>query len=209
MSITISTTAAIDAPSTVVWDVLTDFAAYRDWNPSMRIEGAAVVGTKLDVHMGGGGRGMSFKPTVLAASGQELRWLGKLGFSGIANGEHFFILTSNADGSTCLTHGERYSGVLVALIKPFMRKGNSQSGYEDSNRVFKRHVEGFRDSESDLRLYPLWTRKARQARRHRDRVNPAAHWSGPTSRLSSVWSRRCPAGESLLVAGASSCPIRV
>jgi hypothetical protein len=103
------------------------------------------VGTKLNVHMGAsGGRGMTFKPTVLAASpGQELRWLGKLGFSGIADGEHFFILTPNADGGTCLTHGERYSGVLVSVIRPFMKKGKSQNGYEDFNRVFKRRVESF------------------------------------------------------------------
>jgi len=148
MSITISTTVDIDAPSTLVWDVLTDFAAYRDWNPSMQIEGTAQVGSKLNVHMGAsGGPGMAFKPLVLAASpGQELRWLGKLGFSGIADGEHFFILTPNADGSTCLTHGERYSGVLVALIRPFMKKGKSQNGYEDFNRVFKQHVESFRDA---------------------------------------------------------------
>ena len=148
MTITISTTVDIDAPSNLVWDVLTDFAAYRDWNPSMEIEGAAQVGTKLNVHMGAsGGRGMAFKPTVLAASpGHELRWLGKLGFGGIADGEHFFLLTPNADGSTCLTHGERYSGVLVTLMRPFMKKGKSQNGYEDFNRVFKQHVESVRDA---------------------------------------------------------------
>jgi hypothetical protein len=148
MSITISTTVDIDAPRNLVWDVLTDFAAYRDWNPSMEIEGAAQVGTKLNVHMGArGGRGMAFKPTVLAASpGQELRWLGKLGFGGIADGEHFFLLTANADGSTCLTHGERYSGVLVTLMTPIMKKGKSQNGYEDFNRVFKQHVESVRDA---------------------------------------------------------------
>jgi hypothetical protein len=89
--ITISTTVDIDAPSTLVWDVLTDFAAYHDWNPSMQIEGAARVGTKLNVHMGASsGSGMSFKPTVLAASpGQELRWLGKLGFSGMLTASTF------------------------------------------------------------------------------------------------------------------------
>jgi hypothetical protein len=68
----------------------------------MRIEGAPEVGTKLLVHLtGNGGRGMSFKPKVLAATpGKELRWLGKLGLRSIAAGEHFFILTTNDDGST-------------------------------------------------------------------------------------------------------------
>ncbi len=43
---------------------------------------------------------MTFKPKVLAATpGQELRWLGKLGFGGLIDGEHFLILTPNDDGS--------------------------------------------------------------------------------------------------------------
>jgi hypothetical protein len=100
MSVTIITTVDIDAPKELVWDVLTDFVAYHEWIPDTKIEGTARVGTKLTVHMGaGGGRGMTFKPTVLAATpNEELRWLGKLAFGGIVDGEHFFILDGNSDG---------------------------------------------------------------------------------------------------------------
>ena len=52
MSLTISTTVDIDAPKKLVWDVLTDFDAYPEWNPHMKIEGTAQVGTRLTVHMG-------------------------------------------------------------------------------------------------------------------------------------------------------------
>jgi len=120
MSADISTTIDIDASPRAVWDVLTDFAVYGDWNPFMnRIEGTAKVGSKLVVHMTpNSGRGITFKPTVLAATpGQELRWLCKLGFGGLFDGEHSFVLTSNADGTTHLTHGERFSGILVAPMK--------------------------------------------------------------------------------------------
>jgi hypothetical protein len=83
---------------------------------------------------------------VLAAiPGEELRWLGKLGLGGIVDGEHFFILDRNADGTTHLTHGERYSGALVALAKPFLNKKRNQAGYEAFNQVLKRRVEGVRD----------------------------------------------------------------
>jgi hypothetical protein len=148
MSITISTTVDIDAPKQSVWEVLTDFAAYDEWNPDMKVEGTAQVGTKLSVHMGAsGGRGMAFKPTVLAATpDEELRWLGKLGFGGIFDGEHFFILEGNADGTTQLTHGELYSGIVVALIGPFMNKEKSQAGYEGFNCVLKQRVESIRDT---------------------------------------------------------------
>jgi hypothetical protein len=85
---------------------------------------------------------MSFKPTVLGATpGVELRWIGRLGFGGIVDGEHFFILEPNADGTTHLTHGERYSGALVALTKPFLNKERNQAGYENFNRVLKQRVE--------------------------------------------------------------------
>jgi hypothetical protein len=79
--------------------------------PYVQIEGIAEVGTKLTVRMGaGGGRGKAFKPTVLAATpGVELRWLGRLGFGGVVDGEHFLLLDRNADGTTQLTHGERYA----------------------------------------------------------------------------------------------------
>jgi hypothetical protein len=147
MSITVNTTVDIEAPKQLVWDVLTDFAAYSEWNPDTRIEGTAEVGTTLSVHMDGG-RGMSFKPTVLAATpGVELRWVGRLAFGGIVDGEHFFILDGNADGTTHLTHGERYSGLLVALTKPFLSREKNQAGYENFNRILKRRVERLREGQ--------------------------------------------------------------
>jgi hypothetical protein len=147
VSVTISTTVDIDAPKQLVWDVLTDFDAYHEWNPDTKIEGTVQVGTKLTVLMGANrGRGMAFKPRVLAAAPDDgLRWLGKLGFGGIVDGEHFFILDRNADGTTRLTHGERYSGALVALLKPFLNKARNQAGYEAFNRALKRRVESVRD----------------------------------------------------------------
>src|SRR5262249_42427383 len=150
LSITISTSVEIDAPKQLVWDVLTDFSAYREVNPYMAIEGTLRVGNKITVCMcadRGRGRRMVFKPAVLAAiPGEELRWLGKLGFGGIVDGEHFFILDRNADGTTHLTHGERYSGALVALAKPFLNKKRSEAGYEAFNEVLKRRVESVRDA---------------------------------------------------------------
>lgn len=52
MSSVISTTLDIDATPQAVWDVLTDFAAYGEWNPFMdRAEGTPAVGAKLLVHL--------------------------------------------------------------------------------------------------------------------------------------------------------------
>ena len=136
-SITINTTVDIAASRDAVWRILTDFPSYNEWNPSFRIEGTLEVGTKLVVHLTDG---MTFRPKVLAAThGKELRWLGKLGVRGIFAGEHFFLLTSNDDGTTRLQHGERFSGVLVALAKGSADKG--ATGYEAFSQALKQRVE--------------------------------------------------------------------
>jgi hypothetical protein len=141
-SVTIDTTVDINAGRNAVWDVLTDFATYNDWNPTMRIEGAPEVGTKLVVHLAGG---MTFRAKVLAATpGEEFRWLGKLGIRGIADGEHFFVLTTNDDGTTRLHHGERFSGVLVALAKGSSRDGGG--AYEAFSQALKQRVEQLRQT---------------------------------------------------------------
>jgi hypothetical protein len=74
-----------------------------------------------------------------SATGEELCWLGKLGLRGIAAREHFFILTSNDDGTTRLNHGERFSGTLVALAKG--SSGNSRAAYEAFSGALKQRVE--------------------------------------------------------------------
>lgn len=140
-SVTIDTTVDIDASRDAVWHVLTDFPRYDEWSPSLRIAGTPEVGAKLVVHANPPGRrGMTFKPKVLAATpGEELRRLGKLGIHGIAAGEHFFVLTSTDDVTTRLHHGERFSGVLVALPKG--GSGNGTGGYEAVSQALKHRVE--------------------------------------------------------------------
>lgn len=73
MTVTVETTIDIEADPQAVWDVLTDFPAYPDWNPFIdRIEGRPEVGARLVVHLAGnGGRGMTFRPRVLAAAGEH------------------------------------------------------------------------------------------------------------------------------------------
>jgi hypothetical protein len=142
MSATITTTIDIDADRQAVWDVLTDFPAYPEWNPFMdSIDGTAEVGRRLVVHLAGrGGRGTTFWPTVLVATrGEELRWRGRLGPGGLFDGVHSFVLTANPDGTTRLTHGERFTGLLVALFAG--ATANSHAGFEAFNEALRRRVE--------------------------------------------------------------------
>jgi hypothetical protein len=111
----------IEGTPTQVWDVLSDFSRYREWNPGFETaEGRAVVGETLHLTFAKeGGRGMTMHPTVLVADpGRELRWLGRLWIPGIFDGEHRFEIQEVEHGRVRFVQDERFRGVLV----PFLRK---------------------------------------------------------------------------------------
>ncbi|HET6948926.1 MAG TPA: SRPBCC domain-containing protein [Acidimicrobiales bacterium] len=142
MNTTITTTIDIAADPATVWTVLTDFASYSEWNPFMsRVEGTPEVGSRLVIRLSpAGGRGMTFKPTVLTATpGRELRWLGKLGFGGLFDGEHFFVLDRDPEGGTRMTHGEKFTGILVGLMGGASR--NAGDGFDAFNHALKHRAE--------------------------------------------------------------------
>jgi hypothetical protein len=64
---------------------------------------------------------MRSRPTVLRVSPDcELRWLSTLLIPGLFNGEHYFLLEPTVTDATRLTHGEKFSGLLVGR---FARRG--------------------------------------------------------------------------------------
>ncbi|HEY1177208.1 MAG TPA: SRPBCC domain-containing protein [Phytomonospora sp.] len=119
MAFALSRTTEIPAPPEKVWAVLTDLAAWADWNPFIfHAEGEPVPGSRLTLKMRDTrGSVMTFRPTVLAADGpRELRWLGRLVMPGVFDGEHRFELTAT-DGGTRLAQSENFSGLLVPLLR--------------------------------------------------------------------------------------------
>jgi hypothetical protein len=116
---TLETAIEIEAPPARVWRVLSDFAAYPAWNPFIRrIEGDARPGARLTVVIQPvGGRGMTFRPTVLVAEPErELRWLGRLVVAGLFDGEHGFRLEARGAGGTRFVQREVFRGLLVPLL---------------------------------------------------------------------------------------------
>lgn len=110
----------IEAPAMQVWNVLTDFAAYADWNPFIvAAAGSARVGERFTATFRpAGSRGTRLRPRILRAdAGQELRWKGSVGLPGLFDGEHVFTLTPRANGATHLRQEEFFTGVLVPLFR--------------------------------------------------------------------------------------------
>ena len=106
-----------------------------------RVEGTPDVGSKLRVHLTPpGGRGVTFRPTVLGAvPGRELRWLGRLGVRGLLDSEHFFTLTADGNGGTRLTHCETFSGALVTLMRGSV--SGAEAGFDAFNRALTQRVQ--------------------------------------------------------------------
>ena len=85
----------IQATAERVWQVLTNFRAFPDWNPFIRsVDGELKEGASLKVYIKPPkGMGMTFRPTVLKVEpNAELRWTGSFLMPGVFDGEHYFLI---------------------------------------------------------------------------------------------------------------------
>jgi hypothetical protein len=133
----------IEAPTERVWRVLTDFAAYPEWNPFMRrVSGRAEVSERLVVRMQPSGtRAMTFRPTVIRVEpGRELRWLGHLLVPGIFDGEHIFEIEELERDRVRFVQREVFKGLLVPLLARSLDR-DTQRGFEEMNRALRGRVE--------------------------------------------------------------------
>jgi hypothetical protein len=132
----------IDAPPERVWAVVTDLTAYPEWNPFIRrINGDLREGARLEVRIQPpGARTATFKPTVRSVdANRELRWLGRLLFPGIFDGEHSLRIEPLEGGRSRFVQSERFTGLLVGFVKGTLAK--TEVGFEQMNAALKARTE--------------------------------------------------------------------
>jgi hypothetical protein len=137
------TEVQIARPPERVWEVLTDFSKYHEWNPFItNITGNLSAGSRLEVTLSPPeGREMTVRPTVTVSNGpNELRWLGHLWFKGLFDGEHFFQCHGLDSGHTRFVHGENFQGVLVRFVGHTLTR--VARGFVYMNQALKKRVEG-------------------------------------------------------------------
>ena len=137
----------IDAPAERVWDVLTDFASYPEWNPMIiRASGELRPGERLKIRFEPeGSRGHTFRPKLLTVDpNRELRWLGWPRFPGLFDTEHYWIIDERPGGRTHLLHGTVVYGLLAPLAGKVMEK-QSRGPFEMMNRAHKERAEALED----------------------------------------------------------------
>ena len=109
----------ISAPIDRVWQVLTDFDHWHEWNPMVnQASGNASVHSKLDITMRGpdGKNAMKYQPTLLEVNApRSLRWRATMMSGLFFTNDRVFEL-SEKNGGTMLINKEEFSGLMVPLF---------------------------------------------------------------------------------------------
>jgi hypothetical protein len=139
----IQTEIEINASGEKVWQVLTNFAVYPEWNPFVRrVDGEVSVGAHLQVYVEpSGGNGTLFSPTVLVADpNRELRLLGRLWLPGVFDGEHSFVIETLGEGRVRFVQRERFGGLLLPFLSK-MLDGDISCSFNEMNRALRVRAE--------------------------------------------------------------------
>jgi len=143
MNYELATEIEIDAAPERVWSILTDFPRYPEWNPfvvkvdgDLRPDGDLAVEIKASKS-----RSMKIKPRIVQLEpGRTFAWFGKLLVPGLFDGEHRFEVVPVAPGKVRLVQAERFSGLLVPLLKRMLNT-STRRGFEAMNRAVKARAE--------------------------------------------------------------------
>jgi hypothetical protein len=140
----ICTEIEINASAERVWEVLTAFDAFPQWNPFIRkASGELKEGARLEVFIQPpGGKGMTFRPVVLRMQPpRELRWRGRLAIPGLFAGEHIFTIEPVKQDQVRFIHREEFRGMLVPLLWRSLDR-DTRRGFLEMNQTLKDRAEG-------------------------------------------------------------------
>ena len=140
---TIRSAIEIRAPLDLVWDVLTDFSAYPEWNPHIRsVRGTPRVGGRLTIRSEPPtGRPIVLRPMVTHWDPpMELRWRGTFLSRMLFSGEHGFKLEPVAEDRVRFLQDEEFTGLLVPLYSR-LRLQRTRDGFTQMNEALRERAE--------------------------------------------------------------------
>jgi hypothetical protein len=137
------TTFPVAASAQTVWDVLTDFDRYGEWNPSLpSIRGELRPGNEVALTLGMPGRP---SPNVKARFTQveacrRLTWDGNAGADWLFAGHREFIIDKQSDTTVLFTHVEDVRGVLFPVFRVVMGSAIQRS-HDEFNDALRTRCE--------------------------------------------------------------------
>jgi hypothetical protein len=139
----IRTAFPIETSPARVWAVLSDFAAWPDWNPSVpRISGECRIGATLHLTLAMPRRPSANVTAVVtvAEPDRSLHWHGNVVSDRIFSGTREFDIEPQPDGSVVVTHVEDVRGLLFPVFKLVM--GDAiQKHHDNLNRALTERAE--------------------------------------------------------------------
>ena len=134
----IRTEIVIKAPSAAIWQVITDVAAFAEWNP-MAARGRGVPAPDGEITLWlrlGPGAPKPVRCRVYAFEPERHFCWGN-GVAPLLTVAHYLRLEPRADGATLVRHGERFSGALGWPVRALLVR---RARYEAFNRALRARV---------------------------------------------------------------------
>jgi hypothetical protein len=132
----------IRASPETVWQILTDFAKYPEWNPLIpRAIGKAEVGARVELTVPSGSKEKILHCTVIKAEpNRELCWQYHVLLPGLFRGEHSFTLEPLGTDRVRFVNREIFGGFYV----PFQAKAldtQARRGFKEMDKALKARAE--------------------------------------------------------------------
>lgn len=126
----------LNVPAEKAWALLEDFDNYASWNSMITFKEKLVVGKTAIMNVSLSGKKIKTPIKVLAVEkNKELRWKG--GPKGLITGEHYFLIEAIDENSCKMIQGEKFSGLLVPFIWPFLKR-TLNTLYQQTNADIKK-----------------------------------------------------------------------
>ncbi len=134
------TSIIINAPVEKVWDELSNYKDYPNWNPIVgKLEGEMKKGHKILTFIVPLNK--TYYPVLLSyKKNRELIWQGIQGAKFLMAGKHYYNLKPISKTKTELQHGEYFTGIFSYFISPALLT-KMKTAFEQHNIIIKKRIE--------------------------------------------------------------------
>ncbi|MGO9421298.1 SRPBCC family protein [Roseiarcus sp.] len=143
MSYEIKTEIGIEASPSRVWEVLTDFPRYPEWNPFvLEVQGDVYQGAAIHYRFEMP-RGIRIRTAAVVLRFQpdsELRFSAHFLAPTVFRGDHYFAIESKGQNSVVFHHGEIISGFLFPPVQLILQTQGPPI-FQALNKALKRRAE--------------------------------------------------------------------
>lgn len=138
------TTFPVAASPDRVWEVISNFDSWSEWNPSVpSIKGDLKVGNVCAVKLVMPGRpSVNVKVTLTdVVPGRRFAWHGNIAHDRFFAGDRSLDIEPQADGTALVTHTEEVTGVFFPVFKTLMGEAAIQAHHENLNTGLTQRAE--------------------------------------------------------------------